>query len=219
MAQIYVFLLVFGIFGTTETVNFDSFRAGTIPPYWTSTMTHQGKPPLWAVAPDPSAPSGRKVFAQLSNAAGRYRFPLAIYDKVVCRDGDLSAKFKLVRGRESATAGIVWRFQDPNNYYYMHFSADQKNIGLYLMKDGRPQSIPVITGGDPKAAEFSHEIRQDQWYVVRVNFKGSRIKVWFGNRKLFEAEDSGIAGPGKTGLWTKADTIAYFDDFHIDKKS
>lgn len=219
MIPLYAALLVFGIFGGAETVNFDSLKTGSLPPYWSIAMTHSGKPPLWAVAPDPSAPSRRNVFAQLSSDVGRFRLPLAIYDKVTCRDGDLSTKFKIIRGREFATAGIVWRYQDPNNYYYLHFSADQKNIGMYRMQNGKSQAIPV-TGGNPSApGATSHDIRADQWYVVRVLFKGSHVKVWFGNRRLFEADDSTFGNPGKTGLWTRGDTVAYFDDFHIDKKS
>lgn len=211
-------LLIFGLFGSAETVNFDSLTTGTTPPYWTATMTHTGKPAHWAVAPDPSAPSRRNVFAQLSSEGGRGRLPLAIYDRVQCRDGDLSTKFKIVRGRENATAGLVWRFQNPDNYYYLHFSADEQNIGFYHMENGHSHVIPVLSGNN-RTGVVPHELHAQQWYVVRVQFKGSHVKVWFGNRKLFEAEDTSITNSGKTGLWTRGDTVAYFDDFHIDKKS
>ena len=31
--------------------------------------------------------------------------------------------------------------------------------------------------------------------------------------QLFEVEDSTFSKPGKVGLWTKADSVTYFDDF------
>ena len=218
MLPLYASLLLMGIFSGASTVNFDGVNPGSLPPYWTSTMTHPGRPPHWAVAPDGSAPSRHNVFAQLSSDLGRARLPMAIYDKVTCLDGDLTAKFKIIKGREAATAGVVWRFQDPNNYYYLQFSADQKTITFYRMQNGHAQAIPVI-GGDSKVPGIAHEIRSDQWYIVRVLYTGSHVKVWFGNRRLFEAEDAGLLTNGKTGLWTKGDTVAYFDDFRIDKKS
>jgi hypothetical protein len=36
--------------------------------------------------------------------------------------------------------------------------------------------------------------------------------------RLFEAEDGTFSGPGKTGLWTKADSVTYFDDFTVVAK-
>jgi len=35
---------------------------------------------------------------------------------------------------------------------------------------------------------------------------------------VFEAEDSTFTQPGKVGLWTKADSITYFDDFQFSGK-
>jgi len=36
--------------------------------------------------------------------------------------------------------------------------------------------------------------------------------------KLAEVEDSTFTRAGKVGLWTKADSVTYFDDFQIVRK-
>ena len=41
-----------------------------------------------------------------------------------------------------------------------------------------------------------------------VDFSGLALQV----------EDATFASKGKTGLWTKADSVTYFDDLRIDKR-
>ena len=209
----------FGLFGPgSGAVDFDNQKPGSLPPYWTSTATRLAEPPHWVIRRDGTAPSRPNVLAQVSTTGGDSEFPLAVFDKVVCRDGDLSVKFRIQPGdHRIQTAGIVWRYQDPRNYYLLHFSVDEKNIGLFRVENGQARAVPVI-GGRPGAVGVHHELRAGQWYVAKVVFRGSRFRVLFGNRQLFEAEDDSITGPGKTALWTRAGTVAYFDDFRIDKK-
>ena len=49
------------------------------------------------------------------------------------------------------------------------------------------------------------------WHSLRIDFKASRFSVSFNGKQLFEVEDSTFTGPGKVGLWTKADSVALFD--------
>jgi hypothetical protein len=207
-------LLGFG----ADNVNFDTLKPGAAPPNWSFTSTRGGEQARWEIRHDPTAPSRGNVLEQVSGTPGQYDFPVAIFDKVVCKDGDLSVKFKIDGGSGVRTAGIVWRYQDRNNYYLLHFSADQKNIVLYRVRDGRPQAIPVI-GAKPGTVGVPHDIRTGQWYVAKVVFRGARVRVLFGNRRLFDVDDSAMLMAGKTGVWTKGRTTASFDDFRIDKKN
>ena len=51
----------------------------------------------------------------------------------------------------------------------------------------------------------------DLAFVMRVDFSGSRFRVSFNGKQLFEVEDSTFADAGKVGLWTKADSVTLFD--------
>ena len=51
------------------------------------------------------------------------------------------------------------------------------------------------------------------WYVLRVEFKGRHIRVSLNGKVYIEEDDQRIAGPGKVGGWTKADSVTLFDDF------
>jgi len=167
---------------------------------------------------DATAPSRDNVLAKMTPQPGELDYPMAIFDKVICRDGDLAVKFRIKPSPSRyKTVGLVWRYQDPRNYYLLHFSVDEKNIMLLRMQDGQAKPIPLA--GKPAASGVTHELKLDQWYAARVIFRGNNIRVLFGNRQLFDAVDDSLPNAGKTGVWTRGGTEAAFDDFRIDKKA
>jgi hypothetical protein len=200
-----------------DSVNFDAVKPGTEPPNWTF-IAKPADHVKWEVRLDPTAPSRGNVLKKIGGATMEYDFPMAVYDKVVCRDGDLSVKFRVDGDSRVRTVGIVWRFVDPNNYYLLHFSVDYRNIALLRMVDGNIRPVPVVSDKLTLKA-IAHNIGLHQWYVAKVSFRGDRIRGFFGNRELFEATDTGLMAPGKAGVWTRGRTVASFDDFRIDKKN
>jgi len=210
------FLAIWG-FGQ-DSVNFDAVKPGTTPPNWTFLSTRPQTGTRWEVRYDRTAPSRGNVLEKSESSIVEGDSPIAVFDKVVCRDGDLSVKFRIDGSGKSHTAGIVWRFVDQNNYYLLHFSADQKNIVLLRVLNGKREAVP-LTSDRRTLTWLSHDINVGQWYVAKVSFRGDKIRGFFGNRQLFEASDAGLTGPGKTGVWTRGRTTASFDDFRIDNKS
>jgi hypothetical protein len=215
-AAAFIAFSLFGLVGAT--VNFDNLKPATFPPFWTATSTGPTQVSRWEIQRDSTAPSRPNVFAQVSGVASNSEFPLAVFDKIICRDGDLSVKFKIAAGaRRVKTAGIVWRYQDPRNYYLLNFSVDERNIALFRVQNGQLRPIPVLHGR-PGDTGVSHDLRTGQWYVAKVIFRGNSFHVLFGNRELFDAVDDSLPAAGKTGLWTRGGTVASFDDFRIDRK-
>ena len=51
------------------------------------------------------------------------------------------------------------------------------------------------------------------WHTLRVDFAGDSIQVTFNGERLIALRDRRIAGAGALGVWTKADSVAAFDDF------
>jgi hypothetical protein len=208
----------FGVFSrNTEALDFDKIRAGVAPPDWTFATTHRGEPGRWVVHPDVGAPSLPNVFAQLAADRVPARFALALYDKGYCKNGDLSAEMKIVSGKSTQTGGLVWRYQDPNNYYLLTISANEDTIAVVKVQDGRATPI-VKLGPGLKAFQVSHRIEPQQWNVLRVSFQATHMTVYFDHRKVMESEDTTFLKPGKSGLWTKGDTVAYFDNFRIERR-
>ena len=51
-----------------------------------------------------------------------------------------------------------------------------------------------------------------------MSFSGNRFLVFFDGQKIMEVEDSTFPGAGKVGLWTKADSVTYFDGLEVNQK-
>ncbi len=213
------FLIVsFGWFGrNAETVDFDNAKTGAAPPAWTLANTHRGDPGRWMVHPDATAPSKPNVLAQLSADKNRAHFSIALFDRGYCRDGDLSVNLKMVSGKADQIAGVVWRYQDPNNYYVLYVNAVEDKITVHKVVEGKATAISQAAGGGQISA-VSRRVDPQEWNLVKIQFRDTHTVVFFNHRKLFEVTDDTILKPGKTGVWTKSDTVAYFDDFRIDRK-
>jgi hypothetical protein len=200
-----------------ETLNFDNAQVGASPSGWTIAMTHNGGAPRWEVLQDDSAPSKPNVLAQVSNDRTAGRFPLAIWDGASVKDGAVSVKFKAVSGSIDQGAGLVWRYRDPNNYYIVRANALEDNVVLYKVQNGERVSL-APKGAVSNAYGVKHKIPKQRWTGLSVEFHGSLFSVSIDGQKLFDVEDSTFSGAGKTGLWTKSDSVIYFDDFEVARK-
>ena len=56
-------------------------------------------------------------------------------------------------------------------------------------------------------------MKAQQWHQLRVEFRGSAIRVLLDGRERITVEDKHISGSGAVGVWTKADSVTLFDDF------
>lgn len=200
-----------------EAIRFDNAVPGTLPAGWTVAMTHNGAAPRWEIVRDESATKPQYVLAQVSRDKTAGRFPLAIWESMSVRDGEISVAFKTVDGVVDQAAGIVWRYQDPNNYYIVRANALENNVVLYKVENGVRLSI-APKGLPSRSYGVKHEIPSRQWNTLKVTFKDSSFVVFLNGQRLFEAEDRTFTRAGKTGLWTKADSVTHFNEFTVTGK-
>src|SRR5215468_6503074 len=197
-----------------EVIRFDNAAVGRLPAGWGVSMTHAGGAPRWEVVRDDTAPHSPVVLAQLSRDTTAGRFPLAIWNGATIRNGEVSVAFKAVDGSIDRAAGIVWRYQDPNNYYIVRANALENNVVLYKVEAGVRQSI-APKGLPSRSYGVKREIPSGRWNVLRVVFKDNLFTVFLNGDRLFDVEDQTFGQAGKTGLWTKADSLTYFADFTV----
>ncbi len=198
-------------------IGFDSDAPGSLPSGWAQAMTKKGSSPRWEVLRDPTAPSAPNVLAQLSVDRMAGRFPLAIYERASIRDGELSVRFKPVSGQVDQAAGVVWRYRDPNNYYIVRANALEDNVVLYKVQNGERISIPP-KDMPSRSYGVKHTIPKRSWSELKVVFIRNAATIYLDGAKLFEAEDDTFPDSGKIGLWTKADSVTYFDNFEFRSK-
>jgi hypothetical protein len=194
-----------------DVLDFEGGEVGSVPTGWTVAMTSDGGQPRWEVVRDSTSPVGERVLAQTSDDRTSGRFPLAIYEDVETVDGSVSVRFKPVSGRVDQAAGLVWRYRDPRNYYIVRANALENNVVLYKVENGRRIPLPPVGRGNDYGVE--HRVPTQSWSTLAVTFSGTRFAVTFDGAPLFEVDDSTFASAGKVGLWTKADSVTYFDGF------
>ena len=183
--------------GNQIAVDFSKTEEGKTPPDFFTALTGEGGDVSWVVKD--------KALAQVSTDQTDYRFPLCIYDKVIAKDVEVSVRFKAVAGEVDRAAGLVVRFADKENYYITRANALEDNVRLYK----------VVKGSRKQFAGASAKVSIGEWHSLKLNAKGKHFQVTFDDQLLFEADDPTFQEAGKVGLWTKADSVTYFDDFKI----
>jgi hypothetical protein len=188
--------------------NFDSDTPGQLPAKFHSAKTGGGAQEKWAVTADPMAPSKPNVIAQTSTDPTDYRFPLLIADEGSFKDVDLSVRFKAVSGSIDRAGGLVFRLKDPNNYYIVRANALENNYRLYRVVNGRRSQF----------AGANFKVASGEWHELRVETVGNKITCYYDGSKKIESTDDTFKDAGKVGLWTKADSVTYFDDLKVTAK-
>jgi hypothetical protein len=203
-------VVFFGLLASSgRVVNFDTAPLGKTPPGWSVVMTNRAGSPKWEIRRDLSAPTQPYVLAHVSNDPGANRFPLAIYDEMSLRDGDVSVRIKPVTGHEDLGGGLVWRLRDENNYYLARANAVDKTVSVFKVQNGNRSAV---------LASVKHDFPVNTWSILKVSVRGNRFQVYVDHRRILQGFDNTFSGPGKVGLWTVADSVTYFDDFRIYPK-
>jgi hypothetical protein len=171
-----------------------------------------GKPGKWVVQADGS----NKVLAQTDPDSTRSRFPVAVLSDISAANVDLSVRFKPISGRVDQAAGLVWRYQNQDNYYIVRANALEDNVVLYKVEGGRRTDLPVK--GEGRTYGKKSDVPASQWSTLRVVANGALFEVYFNGAKLYEVEDKTFSNAGKVGVWTKADSVTQFDDLTVTTK-
>jgi hypothetical protein len=186
-------------------VHFDISPGETPPADFSVALTGGGGPVSWVIKGDPTAPSGGKVLAQTSADTTNDRFPLCIYEQLTAADVEVAVQFKAVAGKVDQAAGLVVRFQDKDNYFITRANALENNVRLYK----------VVKGKRKQFASANVKVSSGNWHRLKLTVQGIHFKVYFDEKLMFEATDETFTDAGKVGLWTKADSVTYFDDLSI----
>jgi hypothetical protein len=171
-----------------------------------------GRPGKWIV----QAEGSNKFLVQTDADSTRSRFPVAVLSDVSAADVDISVRFKPVSGRVDQAAGLVWRYQDENNYYIVRANALEDNVVLYKVQNGKRTDLPLKGAG--RTYGKKSEVPAGQWSTLRVVANGPSFEVSLNGTKLYEVEDTTFRQAGKVGVWTKADSVTQFDDLTVAPK-
>jgi hypothetical protein len=183
--------------GHTAEWTFDADQPGELP---AGAEVFSG---TWQVRAEADAPSKPNVLCQTGTA----EFPAVCLSDNVYGDFIASVRFKPVSGRDDQAAGIIFRVQDRANYYILRANALEDNVNFYLYASGKRSQLQGS----------SVKVPSGQWQELRLEARGNHFRGFLNDQLIIEASDDSFPA-GRVGLWTKADSLTYFDNSQVIAK-
>jgi Domain of Unknown Function (DUF1080) len=189
-----------------RTFTFTKDEVGKLPKGWKADHTGKGEGSIWKVVADDTAPSKKGyVLAQTAEGPNPF-FNLCVAEDTKYQDVDITVSFKAIKGKLDQGGGVVWRYQDADNYYIARMNPLEDNFRVYKVVAGKRIQLQTKEDLPVKAGE---------WHTLRVKMAGDQIECFLDGKKYLEAKDDAFKGSGKVGLWTKADAQSHFDGFTV----
>jgi len=187
--------------------NFDADKPGEPPTGFEFARTGQGADGKWVVRAGQDTPQNH-VLVQESTDPTDYRFPLALVKEGSYKDVSISVRARPVSGEVDQGFGLVWRYQNADNYYVTRCNADEDNCTIYH----------TLAGNRRAFQSKSIKVAKNAWHTLKVEATGNHFVVWFDGKKVIDASDGSLKNAGRVGLWTKADSVIQFDDLAVIPK-
>jgi hypothetical protein len=196
--------------------DFSRDRQSEIPRGFLSTVSGEGEPGQWKIIDDevistipaltPNAPPQRRsVLAQLSRDMTDEHSPILVYTNETFGDFKFTTRVKCVSGVVEQMAGVVFRYQDENNFYYLRASAKGNTFRFFKIVAGQRSS--------PIGPEL--EIPTGVWHELTVEAAGNQINCYLNGKQAIPTLTDNSFTSGQVGFWTKSDSVSYFADAHI----
>lgn len=121
-------------------------------------------------------------------------------------DGQISMRFKLVAGQLDQCAGILFNLKPNGDYLTVRFNGKEDNVVLWTFTKGRRRFV--------KRGEENVPLAMNQWHTLQISVQGTNLQASLNGKHLLDyALAEAVAG--KVGVWSKTDSVSYFDDFTV----
>src|SRR5262249_10374601 len=141
--------------------------AGKLPRGWKAAKTGKGEGSVWKVVADRTAPSGKGYVLAQTAAGPRRMFNLCVAEDTRYKDVEVSVAFKAVQGEDDQGGGIVWRYQDADNYYVARMNPLEDNYRVYK----------VVSGTRSKPFRSARvKVKTGEWHTLKITMVGNHIQ-------------------------------------------
>ena len=151
---------------------------------------------------------GERYAEFLDNVQSYAYFPIAVMNEVAdFRNGAITLRFKGVAGRIDQAAGILFNVQPNGDYLTLRANPLEDNLVLWQYVKGKRSSVKWVRN-TPSPSGQCHELK--------LTVVGNKVQGWL-NGVLTLSHDLEKPVSGRIGLWSKADSVVYFDDFRVEQ--
>jgi hypothetical protein len=133
-------------------------------------------------------------------------FPYAVVKEVAdFRDGEISVRFEGISGRIDQGAGILFNLKTNGDYLALRANPLENNLVLWKFEKGKRSSVKWIRDTPTPSRA---------WHELKVRIAGTKVEGYLNN-KLYLEHTLPQPVSGRIGLWSKADSHMYFDDYTV----
>ncbi len=167
----------------------------------------QGQPSA-GLADKARALYGERYAEFLDSVKSYAYFPLAVAkDAADFENGEISFRFKGMAGRIDQGAGIVFNLKPNGDYLVLRANALENNLVLFKYVQGKRSSVEWVRDAPTETLK---------WHDLKAVVNGRHIQGYLDGKLLLE-HDWSESISGRVGVWSKADSVVYFDDFAVKR--
>lgn len=180
---------------------FDDDAIGSPPPGLTFATARQQTVGRWLVR----AEGPNHYLTHVADPAASGGFALAVLDTPHPAEMRASVRLKLIDGER--VGGVVWRYQDAENFYLAGLDLRLQEVALYRVVRGNRITLDE---------EDELELDVSAWHSVRVVQDDDDIRVSLGGIGVLRARDRTSTEGGRAGVWSGGGATAWFDDLRVE---
>jgi hypothetical protein len=134
-------------------------------------------------------------------------FPYAVAQAVDnFHDGEIAMRFKLIEGQLDQCAGILFNLKPNGDYLTVRFNGKEDNLVLWTFNKGKRSFVKKGSANVPLAMK--------EWHTMKIAIHGTTLQGYLNGKLLLEyALPEPVSG--KVGVWSKTDSVSYFDGYTV----
>ena len=136
-------------------------------------------------------------------------FPYAVAKDIDdFHDGTITMRFKLVAGQLDQCAGILFNLKPNGDYLTVRFNGKEDNVVLWTFTKGKRSFV--------KKGSENVPLQMNTWHSLEIDVHGTTLQASLDGKHLLDytlAE----AVSGRVGVWSKTDSVSYFDQYTVTK--
>jgi hypothetical protein len=133
-------------------------------------------------------------------------YPYAVVKDVEdFKNGEISMRFEGISGRIDQGAGILFNLKTNGDYLALRANPLENNLVLWKFENGRRSQVKWIRNTPTPTRT---------WHELKVRIAGKKVEGYLNGKLTLEQEWTAPIS-GRIGLWSKADSHVYFDDYTV----
>jgi hypothetical protein len=164
--------------------------------------------PAGGLADNPRLIYGSRHEEFIDNVKAFAYYPYAVAQGVDdFHNGEIGMRFQIIDGQLDQCAGILFNLKPNGDYLTVRFNGKEDNLVLWTFNKGKRSFVKKGSEDMPLALK--------KWHDMKIAIRGTKLEGYLNGKLLLEYTLSEPVS-GKVGVWSKTDSVSYFDGYTVN---